>query len=163
MGTLKPLALAVGTALALSACGPAADDTTGDEGALKAGARTYLDAYNTGDVEKIVALFAEDGALMPPNSPAANGSAAIRASVTAQTAAAKAAGVKLVAGTSTAHVAGAMGWESGGYSVTDASRTVDNGNYLIVAHKSNGKWLYDRVTYNSERPLPEPSPAAERK
>jgi ketosteroid isomerase-like protein len=163
MGALKPLVLAIGVALAWSACGPATDTTASGEGALKAAVRAYPDAYNAGDVETIVALFAEDGALMAPNEPAANGHAAIRASVTAQTTGAKAAGVKLVAGASTTHVAGDMGWESGSYSVTDASGTVDSGNYLIVAHKSNGKWLYDRVTYNSDRPLPAASPAAERK
>ena len=63
MRTLKPLVLAVGTVLTLGACAPAAPpavDTAADEAALKAATRTWLEAYNAGDVEKIVALYAED-------------------------------------------------------------------------------------------------------
>ena len=167
MRTLKPLALAVGTVLALSACAPAAPpatDTAADEAALKAATRTWLEAYNAGDVEKIVALYAEDAALMPPHAPVANGHAAIRAFLIADTAGAKAAGIKLVPGRSTAGVAGDTGWESGTYTVTNASgAAVDSGSYLSVSHKSNGKWLYYRDTYNSDRPLPAPAPAPEKK
>jgi uncharacterized protein (TIGR02246 family) len=167
MRTLKPLALAVGIVLTLSACAPDASpavDSAADEAALKAATLTWLEAYNAGDVEKIVALYAEDAVLMPPHAPAANGHAAIRAFLTADTAGAKAAGIKLVPGTSTAGVAGDTGWESGTYTVTDASgATVDSGSYLSVSHKSNGKWLYHRDTYNSDRPLPAPAPAAEKK
>jgi uncharacterized protein (TIGR02246 family) len=163
MRTLKSLMLAVGTVLALSACAPAAPpaaDTADDEAALKAATRTWLEAYNAGDVEKIVALYEEDAVLMPPHAPVANGHAAIRAFLTADTAGAKAAGIKIVPGTSTAGVAGDTGWESGTYTVTNASgAAVDSGSYLSVSHKSNGKWLYYRDTYNSDRPLPTAAPA----
>ena len=73
MRTLKPLVLAVGTVLTLGGCTPAAAppaiDTADDEAALKAATRTWLEAYNAGDVEKIVALYAEDALLMPPGAP----------------------------------------------------------------------------------------------
>jgi uncharacterized protein (TIGR02246 family) len=167
MRTLKPLMLAVGTLFVLSACAPAAPpavDTAGDEAALKAATRTWLEAYNAGEVEKIVALYEEDAVLMPPHAPVARGHAEIRAFLTADTAGAKAAGVKLVPGTSTAGVAGDTGWESGTFTITDASgSTVDSGSYLSVSRKSNGKWLYHRDTYNSDRPLPSPPPAVDKK
>jgi uncharacterized protein (TIGR02246 family) len=160
MRTLKLQMLAVGTALALSACAPSAPpatDTAADEAAIKAATRTWLEAYNAGDVEKIVALYTDDAVLMPPHAPVANGHAGIRAFLTADTAGAKAAGVKLVPGASTAGVAGDTGWESGTYTVTNASgAAVDSGSYLSVSRKSNGKWLYYRDTYNSDRPLPPP-------
>jgi uncharacterized protein (TIGR02246 family) len=166
MRILKPLTLALGTLL-LSACAPGAApaaDTAADEAALKAATRAWGEAYNAGDVEKIVALYAEDGVLMPPHAPVANGHAAIRQFITADTAGAKAAGVKLVLGTSTAGVAGDTGWESGSYTVTNASgAAVDSGSFLSVSHKSNGKWLYYRDTYNSDRPLPTPAPVAEKR
>jgi uncharacterized protein (TIGR02246 family) len=166
MRPLKSLMLAVGTVLALNACAPAAPpavDTAGDEAALKAATRTWLEAYNAGDVEKIVALYTEDAMLMPPHAPVANGHAAIRAFLTADTAGAKAAGVKLVPGASTAGVAGDTGWESGSYTITNVSgATLDSGSYLSVSHKSNGKWLYYRDTYNSDRPLPAPAPAGKK-
>ena len=135
-------------------------NTAAEEAALKAATATWLEAYNAGDVEKIVALYAEDGVLMPPHAAVATGHAAIRAFLTADTAGAKAAGVKLVPGATVAGVAGDTGWESGSYTATDASgATVDSGSYLSVSRKVNGKWLYIRDTYNSDRPLP-PPPAA---
>jgi ketosteroid isomerase-like protein len=165
MQTLKPLmkALAVGTLFALTACAPAAPpavDASVDEAALKAATVSWLEAYNAGEVEKIVALYTDDAVLMPPHAPAAKGAAAIRAFLAADTAGAKAAGVKLLPGTATAGVAGNTGWESGTYTITNASgATVDSGSYLSVSHKVNGKWLYYRDTYNSDRPLPTASPA----
>ena len=101
MRTLRHLFLAVGAALVLSACAPAAPpavDTAADEAALKAATATWMEAYNAGDVEKIVALYAEDGVLMPPHAAVATGHAAIRAFLTADTAGAKAAGVEARAG-----------------------------------------------------------------
>ena len=159
MRTMRRLFLAVGAACVLSACAPAAPavDTAAEEAALKATTATWLKAYNAGDVEKIVALYAEDGVLMPPHAAVATGHAAIRAFLTADTAGAKAAGVKLVPGATIAGVAGDTGWESGSYTVADASgATVDSGSYLSVSRKVNGKWLYVRDTYNSDRPLPPP-------
>jgi hypothetical protein len=89
------------------------------------------------------------------------GHEAIRAFLTTDTAAAKAAGVKLVPGPATAGFEGDMGWEAGSYTAVDASgAVVDSGSYLSVSRKVNGKWLYYRDTYNSDRPLPAAAPAA---
>jgi uncharacterized protein (TIGR02246 family) len=167
MRTPRRLALALGTVVVLNACAPAAPpavDTAADEAALKAITAAWLDAYNAGDVEKMVAMYTEDAVLMPPHASVANGHAGIRAFLTADTAAAKAAGMKLVPGPATAGALGDMGWESGSYTITDGSGgTVDSGSYLSVARKVNGKWLYIRDTYNSDRPLPTPAPAAAEK
>jgi len=167
MRRLRQVALVCGAAIALSACAPAAPppvDTAAEEAALKAVTAAWLEAYNAGDVEKIVAMYAEDGVLMPPHAPVATGQAAIRAYLTTDTAGAKAAGVKLVPGAATAGVVGDTGWESGSYTITDASgATVDGGSYLSVSRKSNGKWLYVRDTYNSDRPLPAPPPPPAKK
>ena len=167
MRVLKPLTLIVGMMLALNACAPGAPamaDTAADEAALKAATVTWLDSYNAGDVEKMVALYTDDGVLMPPNATVANGPAAIRAFLTADTAASKAAGLKLVPGTATAGVSGDTGWETGTYTIRDASgATVDSGSYLSVSHKVNGKWLYYKDMYNSDRPLPAPAAAEPQK
>jgi len=167
MRTLRHLILVIGTAIALSACAPAAPppaDTAAEEGALKAITAAWLDAYNAGDIEKIVAMYAEDAVLMPPHAAVATGHAGIRAFLTTDTAAAKAARVKLVPGAATAGVAGDTGWESGSFTIADASgAAVDSGSYLSVSRKSNGKWLLIRDTYNSDRPLPAPAPATAKK
>jgi uncharacterized protein (TIGR02246 family) len=167
MRTLRHLAMVIGTVITLSACAPAAPppvDTAAEEAALKAITTAWMDAHNAGDVEKIVAMYTEDAVLMPPHAAGATGHAGIRAFLTTDTAAAKAAGVKLVPGAATAGVAGDTGWESGSYTVVDASgATVDGGSYLSVSRKSNGTWLLSRDIYNSDRPLPAPAPAAAEK
>src|SRR5829696_5825094 len=168
MIAVKHLVLAVGVVVAMTGCAPAppaAVDTTADEAAIKAITAAWLDAYNAGDVEKIVAFYAADAVLMPPHAAVASGHAAIRSFLQTDTAGAKAAGIKLVPGAATAAVVGDAGWESGSYSVTDASgKAVDSGSYLAVSRKVDGKWLLIRDTYNSDRPLPAPAPApAEKK
>jgi uncharacterized protein (TIGR02246 family) len=163
MRLLTHVAIVVATSLTLTACSAASApvDTSADEAALKAATNAWINAYNTGDVEKMVALYAEDGVLMPPHAAVANGKAAIRAFLSTDTAGAKAAGIKLVNGSSTVGVVADTGWEAGSYTVTDASgATVDSGSYLSVSRKVNGQWLYVRDTYNSDRPLPGPAPAA---
>jgi uncharacterized protein (TIGR02246 family) len=164
MRLLTHVATVVATALTLTACSaaPAAIDTSADDASLKAATNAWIDAYNAGDVEKIVALYADDGVLMPPHAPVAKGKAAIRAFITADTGNAKAAGVKLVNGPSTTGVAGDTGWEAGSYTVvTAAGGVVDSGSYMSVSRKANGQWLYVRDTYNSDRPLPPAAPAAQ--
>ena len=153
--------------LGMAACAPAPPaapppiDTAADEAAIRATTTTWIDAYNAGDVETLVALYAEDGVLMPPHAPVATGRAAIRAFATADTAGAKAAGVKLVlAPNPWVSVSGDMASESGTFTATDATgATVDSGSYLS-SRKIDGKWLYIRDMYNSDRPLPAaPTPA----
>jgi uncharacterized protein (TIGR02246 family) len=169
MRNLTQLALVVGAITAFTACAPAAApavDAAAEEAALKAITVAWFEAYNAGEVEKIVGMYTEDAVLMPPHAPVANGHAAIRTFLTTDTAAAKAAGVKLVAGPAAAGFEGNTGWESGSYTIADASgATVDSGSYLTVARKSDGKWLLTRDTYNSDRPLPAPTaaPATEAK
>jgi uncharacterized protein (TIGR02246 family) len=163
---MRFLGLGLVALIAVSACSsaPATVDTTADEAALKAATQSWLTAYNAGDVETIVSLYADDAVLMPPHAGVANGKAAIREFIAKDSAGAKAAGVKLMPGAASAGVNGDMGWESGSYTVTDASgQTVDSGSYLSVSRKVDGKWLYIRDTYNSDRPLPTPPPAPEKK
>lgn len=164
MFSLKHLVIVAGTLVGLAACAPAAPpavDTSADEAALRATTTTWIDLYNAGEVEKMVPLYAEDGVLMPPHAAVASGQAAIRAFLVADVAGAKAAGVKIVVGGSPwVSISGDLGSESGSYTITDASgATVDSGSYLSTSKKVNGKWLYVRDMYNSDRPLPAPAAA----
>lgn len=72
-----------------------------------------MEAYNAGDVDRIVALYAEDAVMMPPNAPAASDHAAMRTFLAADIAATKAAGLTLALGESSAGIAGNLGWASG--------------------------------------------------
>ena len=161
MRLLTGVALVLTTALTLTACaaGIAPADTTADQAALKAATDTWVDAYNAGAVDKMVALYTDDGVLMPPNAPVAKGRSAIGEFLKGETAGARAAGVTLVNAGSTVGVTGDSGWEAGSYTVTAGGATVDSGSYLSVSRRVNGQWLYIRDTYNSDRPLPPTAPA----
>jgi uncharacterized protein (TIGR02246 family) len=167
MSAVRVLGLGLGILIAVSGCvksTPAPVDTAAEEASLKESTQMWLKAYNAGDVETIVSLYADDAVLMPPHAAVAAGKTAIREFIAKDTAGAKAAGVKLMPGAATAGVDGDMGWESGSYSVADGSgQTVDSGSYLSVSRKVGGKWLLVRDTWNSDRPLPAPPPAAEKK
>src|SRR6202795_4693143 len=62
-----------------------------DEAAIRAGTVLWTDAYNAGEVDKIVALYTEDAVVMPANASALTGRAAIKGFLTNDIAAAKAA------------------------------------------------------------------------
>jgi uncharacterized protein (TIGR02246 family) len=157
--TYNLLALALVASL-MSGCAspaPASADTAADQAALTEITATWFKAYNGGDADTAAELYAEEAVLMPPHAPVARGRAAIRAFIAKDSADAKSAGLTLVNGTETAGVNGDWGWNSGSYTVQDASgKSVDSGSYLSVSHKVSGKWLYVRDTYNSDQPLPTP-------
>jgi uncharacterized protein (TIGR02246 family) len=157
--TNKVLALALLASL-MSGCASqmsAQVDTTADQAALKEVTVTWFKAYGGGDANTAAALYAEDAVLMPPHAPVVRGRDAIRAFLAQDSASAKSAGLTLVNGIETAGVNGDWGWNSGSYTIQGGSgQSVDSGSYLSVSHKVNGKWLYVRDTYNSDRPLPTP-------
>jgi ketosteroid isomerase-like protein len=54
---------------------------------------------------------------------------------------------------SSRRVSGDLAYEAGTYTVTSASgAAVDAGKYIGVFQKRDGKWLYIRDTWNSDRP-----------
>lgn len=148
---------------ALAAMGAAAHsaDTAAEVAALHAADSAWEKAYNAGDVEGVVSLYAPDALLFPPGSPIAKGRDAIRAFFAKDTAESKRAGVRFILGPKPdGGVVGDWGWASGTYVVKDkAGKVVDTGKYLSVSRKVEGKWLYVRDTWNSDVPAPAPPPA----
>lgn len=125
---------------------------------MRAATVTWAAGYNAGDVDKIAALYAEDAIAMPPGAPAAKGRAAIRAYLAADTAAAKAGGVKLSLADDGMGVSGSLGWHSGTVTVTNAAgATLETGKWLETWRKADGKWLMIRDIWNTDAP---PAPAA---
>lgn len=155
MRILKLMTLAV-SLLSLAACAssPHSSDPAADQAALHAGTTSWMKAYNAGDVDRIIALYAKDAVVSPPHAPTVTGHAAIRSYLTADIAGAKAAGVTLVDGKSDAGVSGDLGWHSGSFKVTDKSgATVDTGHYMEICNRIDGKWLITRDIWNSDRPI----------
>jgi uncharacterized protein (TIGR02246 family) len=129
-----------------------AADAAADVKALQAVDKVWVSAYNAGDADAAANLYDENAILMPPGAPSAHGRAAIRAFLASDIATSAKAGITFHLGEkSDGGVAGAMGWVSGTYTVTDKSgKVVDAGKYLSVSKKEGGKWLYVRDTYNSD-------------
>ena len=161
MKYLKVAALAA-VLVSLAGCQKTSVDTTADEATIRAAAPAWAAAYNAGEVDKVVATYWDDAVLQPPGAPAAAGSAAIHEFIAADTAATKAAGLKLVIEENgTVDVSGDLAYEAGNFSVVDASgKAVDKGKYLGVFLRKDGKWRYIRDTWNSDN-APAAAPATD--
>jgi ketosteroid isomerase-like protein len=163
MHMLKGAALVAAGLLALAGCAPSAPDagnTKADEDAMRQGTEAWVAAYSKGDVDAILALYAEDAVVMPPGVPAATNRDALRDFLTTDIA--TSAGTTLELGASSSGVSGNIGWHAGAFTVKDTSgNAVGAGKYLEVWRKQDGKWLILRDTWNLDAPPASPSmPAA---
>jgi ketosteroid isomerase-like protein len=151
----RMLALAI-LSIALPAL--AADDAV----RIRAGTASWMQSFNAGNAGAVVALYADDAALMPPNAPQARGIVAIKEAIAKEIAGAKKAGVTLAVGTDEVGVAGDMAWHAGTYVVKDkAGKTVDAGKVLEAWERKNGKWRIARDMWNSDNaPAPPAAPSA---
>ena len=164
------LILAIG---ALGACAPApapppappAQDTAAEEAKMRQDLNLWFEAYNNGNADAVAAQYAGDGILMPPNSPASTGRAAIKAFITTDSANTKAAGLALKNnGVTGIGISGDFAWMSGTFSIVDAKGTaVDTGKYVSVHRKTNGAWLYIRDIWNVDNPAAPAAPAKKKK
>jgi uncharacterized protein (TIGR02246 family) len=154
MQTSRRIALAtmglIVTAAAVST--PSAANTAEDKAALRAADETFVRAYWKGDLEAVVALYAEDAVLLPANSPEVKGRDAIRKYYAADMAGLKPGESGMIV-ESTQGVSGNLGWSSGRVKDTAANgATKSTGKFLSVSRKVNGKWLYIRDTWNDDGP-----------
>ena len=136
----------------------------GDDARIRAGTASWMSSFNSGNAAGVVALYADNAVLMPPNAPSARGVAAIKDAITQEIAGAKKAGITLASGTGDeVGIAGDMAWHAGSYFVNDKSgKSVDKGKFLEVWERKGGKWRIVRDIWNSSgaQPAPAPAPAA---
>ena len=164
---LKRLMLVAMAAVAIGACAqapppaPPPPDTKADEAKLRADLTKWMADFNAGNLDANAAQYASDGVLMPPNMPAATGSAAIRTTLGNIQGEMKTVGLTLaVTGTPTVEVHGDTAWISGTYAVNDAKgATVDVGKFLSVHRRAGAAWPYARDIWTSDNPPPPPPPA----
>jgi len=148
----KVVLAAIGT-LAVTACTSPVVDTSADEGVLHLGTKAWVNAYNAGDADKIVALYADDGVVMPPDALLVTGHEALRKYLVADIASSKAGGVSFALGEESTGIAGNLGWHSGTFKVNGSGgATVGTGKYLEVWRKTDGKWLMIRDIWNNDAP-----------
>jgi ketosteroid isomerase-like protein len=131
-----------------------AADAPSSVAAVYAADDAWVQAYNSGDLDAVVAGYDEHAVVYPSGAPPAHGAAAIRAFFAKDNAEFLKGGLSFSLGAKRdGAVTGNLGWASGTYVVKDkAGRVVDKGWYFSVSRKVDGKWLYVRDAYNSDGP-----------
>ena len=150
----NPALVAFGLAL-LAGCGQTAKppDTAADEAAIHASTAAWVEAYNSGDADKIVALYTDDAIMMPPDAPAAAGHEAMKQFLVADMATTKAAGASIALDTDASGVSGDLAWHSGTFHLNGAAgSSIGTAKYSEVWRKTNGKWLMIRDIWNNDAP-----------
>lgn len=165
MNILKSAAIIAAGLLVLAGCQKAAPDMAAEMDAVKAVNKAWNENYAAGNADAIAELYAEDAVVLAPGAPTATGREAIRTFLKGDVEGAKAAGISLnISPDSTVEISGDVAWQTGTFTVTDASgTTVDTGKFLSVLCKKDGKWMLVRDAWNSDTPPPAPAaePAAE--
>src|SRR5215218_5040731 len=117
-----------------------------------AGTVEWADAYNAGAVDRIVALYAGDAVVMPPDAPSVSNHAALRSYLAKDTAASKAAGVTLaLSGDDDVVTSGDFGWHRGTFKATGKDgATVVTGKYLEIWQRQHGQWRIVRDIWNND-------------
>ena len=162
MKLLNGLALLAAVLIASAGIAPAALAADDAAATIRANTAAWIKAYNAGNADAVVSLYADDAVVMPPGAPLARGHAAIKQFLVKDIAGAQAAGVALVlTGKDNVGTSGDLAWHSGTYAVTDkAGKTIDTGKYMDVSRKTSGKWHMIRDIWNSDTPPPAAPPAS---
>jgi uncharacterized protein (TIGR02246 family) len=164
----KMLLLLSVSALVLPACQPrekpandgtevnsaAAVDPAGDEQAIRAQVDHWLKLIKAKDASGIAQLYAEDGAVMPPNAPIGKGRAAIEQTWASMMGTP---GFDLTFAPEQIVISssGDMALDRGTYSlkVAPAGTTqTDTGKYVVVWRKIGGDWKAAADIFNSDLP-----------
>jgi uncharacterized protein (TIGR02246 family) len=156
---------AVSMAVPLTACAqrPAEQSQAGgndqaqaasDEQAIRETNTRWLDLIVKKDAVGVAALYAENGAFMAPNAPIATGRAAIQAAWQGMM---DMPGVALTFEPDEIVVSssGDMAYDRGTYKFTadgESGPMTDEGKYVVVWRKVDGKWLVAADIFNSSAP-----------
>jgi uncharacterized protein (TIGR02246 family) len=116
----------------------------------------WIGTIDSKDAAGAASFYAEDGVFMVPNAPPARGRDAIRA---AWSGLLQAPNVSLRVESATIEVAqaGDMAYELGTYRLGmdgPQGRIEDDGKYVVVWRKREGRWQVMADIFNSNRPLP---------
>jgi len=121
----------------------------------------WQSALDAQDPAGLAAIYAEDGALLPPNSETMSGRAAIEAYWTEF----QASGIGIEIKDTEVYAQGDVGYKVGTFTATDpGGATIDEGKYVEIWRHVDGKWQLHRDIWNSDlptTPAPQPDYAAE--
>ncbi len=132
----------------------AAADTAGDEQAIRGHVDHWLQLIKAKDAAGIAALYAEDGAVMPPNAPIGKGHAAIQRTWASMM---QTPGFALTFAPEQIVVSasGDMALDRGTYSLTiapDGITQTDTGKYVVVWRKIGSEWKAAADIFNTDLP-----------
>ena len=129
-----------------------------DQEGLKAMRDVWQSAYDAKDATAMAEIYAENGAVMPPNSESVNGRAAIEDFFAGFHASGL--GVEIQDNETYAH--GDVGYKVGTYTISDADgANIDEGKYVEIWRYIDGTWQMRRDIFNSNLPLSAPEPESE--
>ena len=129
---------------------PMATQVVPVDAAIRALADTFDTQMRAGNLDGFMALYADDGVLLPPNAPAFNGSSAIRRFWGGLLATGKT-DVDLTV--DDVYSSGDLAIERGHYELTVPFK--DNRKYIVVWRNRGGKWQIIDDIFNSNLPLPQ--------
>lgn len=129
-------------------------DTGADELAIRGHVNRWLQLVKAKDAAGIAALYAEDGAVMPPNAPIGKGRAAIQQTWASMM---RTPGFDLIIAPEQIVVSssGDMALDRGTYSLTIApngTTQTDTGKYVVVWRKIGSEWKAAADIFNSDLP-----------
>jgi ketosteroid isomerase-like protein len=137
-------ALACVLAIAVAGCAPQAADQSAE---FAVAAKGWQEAYDTGDVDAIAAVYTEDCVLMPPNSELGSGHGFVKGAFGGMLAA----GLTSTTQTVGAAAAGGVGYHAGTYTLSGPDGTVvDKGKFIEGWRKIDGEWKITHDIFNSD-------------
>lgn len=128
-------------------------DRAAEEAAIKQADEQFFKAMNAKDAAAAAAVYSNDAVVMPPNSPLLVGNAAVREYLDAF---AKTPQLAITGEATSVNFSddGTVAYETGKYSSTfadDKGKTIkDDGKYLLVLKKVDGKWKVVAEAFNSD-------------
>ena len=129
-------------------------DIGADEQAIRGQVDRWLDLVKAKDAASIAALYAEDGAVMPPNAPVGKGRAAIQRTWASMM---QTPGFALTFAPEQIIVSGSgdMALDRGTYRLTiapDGTTKTDTGKYVVVWRKIGREWKAAADIFNTDLP-----------
>ena len=122
-----------------------------DEAAAKALLEKWMTAYNSGDLEAVAALYAEDGCRMPPNMETVTGREAI---LEALKTGLEMGVAKVKIGLTSTGGSDDHGYTIGTFAILDADgNKVDHGKWMNTLTKVGDDWMIHCDIWNSDMPL----------
>ncbi|HVS04188.1 MAG TPA: nuclear transport factor 2 family protein [Thermoanaerobaculia bacterium] len=132
--------------LVAGAAAPAVADAAA---ALAARAEGWVEAFNAGDVDAIVALYGAEARLLPPNAELTRGLDAVRQTFGGWIEA----GLKGDLATVETVVVGDLGYRLGTFTVLgDDGSEIDRGKFIEIWRQIDGEWVITEDIWNSDLP-----------